>query len=44
MTVEECCKLILESLQMELDKMSFRIENRDTASKTYWAILKRLLR
>ena len=39
----ECTKLIIEAKQNYIAKMSSKLDCPDTASKTYWSIINRIL-
>ena len=41
--VNECAKLIIESKDKHLVKLSSKLDNPDTAPKTYWSIINKFL-
>ena len=41
--VSGCTKLIVEAKDKHLTKLSSKLDNPDTAPKTYWSIINRLL-
>ena len=41
--VSECTKLIVEAKDKHLAKLSSKLDNPDTAPKTYWSIINRFL-
>ena len=41
--VSECTKLIIEAKDKHLAKLSSKLDNPDTAPKTYWSIINEFL-